>query len=293
MGFWNALFGGKELSPEDEKKLQEAKQFDLLKYDGVKALRIGQAEYAVRCFREALKLKTDDLELHDYLSQALARMGEVDEAISELNLLAESQPDNISIQLRIAQLAYIQENYDMMAVAAQRSIQMDENNAQAHYLAAEAFLGKENIVGGIAMLTKAISLKDDYADAYLLRAQTLLKMGEAEVADADASWLLHNVGAHEDVLLLKARIETAKGNADQAIKVYDLLTEVNPFSIEGFRERGKLKFDAGDKAGAEADMQKVLELDPNALADVSGDYSAEGIEERVRQAYSAVNPLGL
>ena len=80
MGFWNALFGGKELSPEDEKKLQEAKQFDLLKYDGVKAMRIGQAEYAVRCFREALKLKTDDLELHDYLSQALARMGEVDEA---------------------------------------------------------------------------------------------------------------------------------------------------------------------------------------------------------------------
>jgi len=37
----------------------------------------------------------------------------------------------------------------------------------------------------------------------------------------------------------------------------------------------------------------VLELDPNALADVNGDYSAEGIEQRVKQAYSAVNPLGL
>lgn len=292
MGFWNALFGGKELSPEDEKKLQEAKKFDLMKYDGVKAMKIGQAGYAVRCFREALKLK-EDLELHDYLSQALIRVGELGEAIDELKVLAEAEPTNPSIQLRIAQVAYMQEDYAMMKEASQQAIQLDETNAQARYLNAEACLGQGNIVGAVAMLTKAISLKADYADAYLLRAQTLLKMGEAEVADADAAWLIHNVGAHEDVLLLKARIETAKGNAEQAIKVYDLVTEVNPFAIDAFRERGKLKFDAGDKEGAEADMQKVLELDPNALADVNGDYSAEGIEQRVKQTYSAVNPLGL
>ena len=72
-----------------------------------------------------------------------------------------------------------------------------------------------------------------------------------------------------------------------------MVTEVNPFCIEAFRERGSLRLAQGDKAGAEADMQKVLELDPNLLADVSGDYSAEGIEQRVSQAYSAVNPLGL
>ena len=68
---------------------------------------------------------------------------------------------------------------------------------------------------------------------------------------------------------------------------------MNPFCIDAFRERGQLRFDAGDKKGAEADMQKVLELDPNQLADVNGEYSAEGIEQRVRQAYSAINPLGL
>ncbi len=38
MGFWNVLFGGKQLSPEEEKQEQEAKNFDLLKYDGVKAM---------------------------------------------------------------------------------------------------------------------------------------------------------------------------------------------------------------------------------------------------------------
>ena len=74
---------------------------------------------------------------------------------------------------------------------------------------------------------------------------------------------------------------------------YDQVTEVNPFSIEAYQERGQLRFNLGDKAGAEQDMQKVLELNPNALADVNGEYSAEGIEQRVRQAYSVANPLGL
>ena len=35
MGFWNMLMGGKQLSPEEEKQQQEAKKFDLLKYDEI------------------------------------------------------------------------------------------------------------------------------------------------------------------------------------------------------------------------------------------------------------------
>ena len=292
MGFLNALFGGKQLSPEEEKQEQEAKKFDLLKYDGVKAMKMGQTDYAVRCFNEALKMQ-DDLEVHDYLSQVLLQQGTMDGAMAELRALAEAEPENVQIQIRIAQVAYMQEDYTAMGEACEQAMKSEPENAQAHFLGAQARLGQQDVVGSIAMLTKAIALRDDYADAYLLRAQTLLKMGDTTSADADAQWLLEHVGDHEDVLLLKARIEATKGNADEAITIYNKVIEVNPFSIDAFRERGQLKFNAGDKAGAEQDMQMVLELDPQQLADVSGEYSAEGIEQRVRQAYSAVNPLGL
>ena len=292
MGIWNALFGGKELSAEEEKEEQEAKKFDLLKYDGVKAMKIGQTDYAVRCFREALKLH-DDLEVHDYLSQALLRLGEFNDAVSELQQLAQAEPENVSIQLRIAQVAYMAENYATMGEACERALQTDADNVEAYYLSAQSQQRQQNPVAAIAMLTKAVTLKPDFAEGYLLRGQTLLEMGDATSAANDVAWLVANVGDHEDVLLLKARTEAAQGQADDAIATYTTLTEVNPFCIEAYRERGQLRYDRGDKAGAEADMQKVLELDPNSLADVSGDYSAEGIEERVRQAYSAVNPLGL
>ena len=292
MGFLNALFGGRQLSPEEERQEQEAKKFDLLKYDGVKAMNMGQADYAVRCFNEALKLH-DDIEVHDYLSQVLLRQGELDAAVAELRTLAAAEPENAQIWTRLAQVAYMQEDYAAMGEACERAMTAEPDNAQAYFLSAQARLGGQDVVSAIAVLTKAIAMQADYADAYLLRAQTLLGMGDTASADADAQWLLAHVGNHEDVLLLKARIEAAKGNASEAISMYGRVVEVNPFCIEAFRERGQLKFDAGDKAGAEQDMQMVLELDPQQLADVSGEYSAEGIEQRVRQAYSAVNPLGL
>lgn len=292
MGFFSTLFGGRQLSPEEEKQEQEAKKFDLLKYDGVKAMKMGQADYAVRCFTEALKVH-DDLEVHDYLSQVLLRQGNLDAAMNELRTLGDAEPENAQIQIRMAQVAYMQEDYATMETVCQQATTLEPENAEPYFLHAQAMKGQQNPVGAIAMLTKAISLKEDYAEAYLLRGQTLLVMGDAASAETDADWLLEHVGDHEDVLLLKARVEAAKGQAQEAIRVYDKVVEVNPFQIDAFRERGRLRLDLGDKTGAEQDMQTVLELDPQQMADVSGEYSAEGIEQRVKQAYSAVNPLGL
>lgn len=292
MGFFSTLFGGRQLSPEEEKQEQEAKKFDLLKYDGVKAMKMGQADYAVRCFTEALKVH-DDLEVHDYLSQVLLRQGNLDAAMNELRTLGDAEPENAQIQIRMAQVAYMQEDYATMETVCQQATTLEPENAEPYFLQAQAMKGQQNPVGAIAMLTKAISLKEDYAEAYLLRGQTLLAMGDAASAETDADWLLEHVGDHEDVLLLKARVEAAKGQAQEAIRVYDKVVEVNPFQIDAFRERGRLRLNLGDKAGAEQDMQTVLELDPQQMADVSGEYSAEGIEQRVKQAYSAVNPLGL
>ena len=109
MGFWKVLFGGKDLTPEEEQQEREQKNFDLLKYDGVKALKMGQVDYAVKCFEEALKLQ-DDLEARDYLSQALIRQGTLDGAAEQLKLLAKAEPRNVALLLRLAHVAYMMED---------------------------------------------------------------------------------------------------------------------------------------------------------------------------------------
>ena len=292
MGFWKSLFGGEEQNPEEEKRDAEAKQFDLMKYDGVKAMRIGQFEYAEKCFREALKVH-EDLEIHDYLSQTLMHLNRLQESLEELLLISREQPDNQSVILQAAHVAYMLEDYAQMHSLAEQAQALDPENATAYYQMAQADLGLGDLVNGIAQLTKAIVLNENHGDARLLRSKTLLMMGDLDGAEQDANWLLEHTEDEEDVLLTVARIAHAKGNDDDALNIYNKVVDVNPFQIDAYRERGQIKFDRGDKDGAQEDMQKVLELNPNETADVNGDYSAEGVEQQVKRAYSNMNPFGI
>ena len=59
MNFLKAIFGNKEEN-EIEKSEEEAKKnFDILKYDGIRALKTHQVEYAIKCFSHALDLQED------------------------------------------------------------------------------------------------------------------------------------------------------------------------------------------------------------------------------------------
>lgn len=292
MGFWKTFLGGAEENPEEEKKNAEARNFDLLKYDGVKAMRIGQMDYAVKCFREALKIN-DDPETRDYLSQAFIRTGAFDEALAELKTIAAQAPNNIAVLMQAAHVAYMMEDYPEMKALCEQALAIDANNDGANYQMAQACLGEGDLINGIARLTKAIALNEQLGEARLLRAQTLLKMGDVKGAKEDAEWLAAHTEDQEDVLLLSARVARAEGNTDLALTIYDKMIDLNPFQLDAFRERGKTRYDLGDKKGAEEDMQKVLELNPGELEGVNGEYQAEGVEQMMKRAYSAINPFGL
>ncbi|NPD92657.1 tetratricopeptide repeat protein [Xylanibacter muris] len=292
MNLLKALFGGAEESPEEKRKNDDAKRFDMFKFDGVKAARMGNFDYAVRCYEEALKIK-DDLEVRDYLSQAFVSSDKLPEAICQLKILAAAEPENINVWIQIARVAYMAEDYDAMNDACAAAMELDSKNPHVHYLYAQAYIAAGNNINAVAMLTKAIALKPDMADACLLRGKTLLAMGDVGGASDDADLLIKEYPESEDVLMFNARVASAQGKSDEAIQLYGRVTEVNPFCADAYRERGRLKYGKGDMAGASEDMQKVMEITPGAVADISGEFSAEGVEHKVRKAYSNMNPLGL
>ena len=292
MGFLKNLFTGREENEEELKRESEAKRFDMFKYDGVKAARIGQFDYAVKCFQEALSIK-DDPETRDYLSRALLKTEHFLEAYDQLLVLSHVEPGNKRIPLNMARVAYMMEDYDRMTKALDLAAEIDPEESQVFYLRALAANGQENYVETVAMLTKALALKPFYAEAALLRGQTLLKMGDINGADDDVKTLMLLTPDGEEALMLKARVEQAEGKDDLAIETFGQVIEINPFAIDAYRERGAIRYANGDMKAAKEDMEKVLELNPNEAADVSGEYSAEGVEYKVKQAYSNVNPLGI
>lgn len=290
MNIFKALFGGKEETREERKKEEQARNFDVLKYDGVKALKMRQPAYAVQCFTHALDLK-DDLECRDYLSQALIQNNELPKAYEQLQKLSEAQPDNPRILMRMAEVAYMMEDYNVMADACEKALMIENENPLTYFFYARACRGQGDDNNAVAMLTKAISLKEDYYDAYLLRGEILFETGDVESADEDVAYLQEHVDGNEDIVLLKARIEVAKGNNEQAIDIYNKVIELNPFCVSAFRERGKARMAVGDENGAAEDMKMADELEPDL--DKDGDANAQNMEQQVKQIYKNNDPYGV
>lgn len=283
MNFFKALFGSKPKTPEEDKKETEEHNFDVLKYDGKQAMMQGNAEYAVKCLTHALKIK-DDPETRDYLSQALIRQGDLLMAYEHLQKLAETEPDNVKIYIRMANVAYMMEDYNAMSNACEKAMLVDKDMPELMYLYAQACIGLKDSPNAVAMLTKAINLREDYGDAYLLRGETLLADGKLDDAAEDVAWLMERYSETEEVLMLNGRLEKAKGDSDRAMATFNSVIELNPFSIDAYRERAAIKMEQGDKEGYDEDMQKIQEMTP--------ENDEEDIEEKTRQAYKNSNPFG-
>lgn len=243
MNIFKALFGGRSSQAEEKK---EEKNFEVLKYDGVRALKMQQFGYAVQCFLHALELNSTDLECRDYLSQAYIAMGDMEKAYEQLQSISTACPDNVAVLTRLADVAYMMEDYAAMADACAKAIEVDEADPQALYLYAKAYRGLGDVPNAVAMLTKALDKYDDFEAARLLRGETLLANGDVEEAGKDADELLKRIGANEDVLMLNARVAKAMGDMEKAEQTYCGVLDVNPFSVDAFAERAEVRRQLGN-----------------------------------------------
>lgn len=307
MGFFKNLFAGKQTNPENEKQ----KNFEIFKYDGMRAQRMGRLDYAVKCFSEALNLQ-EDFETMGYLAQVYTQTNEHDKARSLLERMVTLEPSHVPTLLTLANLCFAMEDYPKMKEAAQRAIEVEAGNAAAHFLLGRAVQGDGDPIMGIAHLTKAISLQDDFTEARLLRAESLLHMRQYSEMAEDIEALLAQNQEEESALLLRGRLHEATGKIAEAEADYRTVTELNPFNEQGFlhlgklyierkqyteaitvldeaielnpdstqayHERGRAKLLNGDKDGSLADMTKALELNPEDTKKMTGTFDNNGTQ---------------
>lgn len=280
MNFFKKLFGSQNTSEE----VKEEKNFDVLKYDGVRALRMQQFDYAAKCFVHALELNADDLECRDYLSQAYISLGDMQNAYTQLMAISAAQPNNVAVLLRMADVLYMTEDYAAMAEVCEKALQLDSENIMTYYIYAKAYKGLNDLDAAVAMLSKAIDRREDFDAARLLRGNVLLEKNQTAEAAIDADNLYQRIEENEDVLLLKARVEKALGNLKEAEKVYTKAIDFNPFLIEAYKERSEVRSALGDTAGAKEDQTRVDEMEQDIP------QPTEGIEENIKKKMQQMDP---
>lgn len=316
--FFKSFFSGKPEDPESEKQKTAKKNFEIFKYDGLRAQRMGRPDYAIKCFTEALAIE-EDFETLGYLSQLYIQLSELDKAREILDRMVELEPTLTGTYLTIANVCYMQENYQEMEAAARKAIELEEGNAMAHYLLGKAAQGANNDLMTIGHLTKAIVLKDDFIEARLLRAEALLKMNQLKESAEDIAAVLAQNPDDEAAILLHGKLKEAEGNPEEAEADYRNVADVNPFNEQAYlylgqlfitqkklpeaialfdeaielnpnfgaayHERGRAKLLNGDKEGSIEDMKKALEINPKEGENVNGQFN--------NQESASTNVLGL
>ena len=307
--FFKSFFSGKSATSESEKQKNNQKNFEIFKYDGLRAQRMGRPDYAVKCFTEALAIE-EDFETMGYLSQLYIQMGETEKARTLLEKMAVIEPDMTNTFLNLANVCYVQEDYKAMEEAANKAIAIEEGNAVAHFLLGKACKGLNDDLMTIAHLTKAISLKEDFIEARLMRAQVLVKMHQYKEAMEDIDAVLAQDQEEETAILLRGKVEESNQQEEKAEADYKLVTEINPFNeqaylylgqlfinqkklseaislfdeaieltpnfAEAYKERGRAKLLNGDKDGSVEDMKKSLELNPKDGSSLNGEFKNLG-----------------
>lgn len=291
MNILKAIFGSGSSNDKGENDESRERDFDVVKYDGVRAMRSGKPDYAIQCFIYALGMK-EDLEVRDYLSQVYISSRRLTEAMEQLQAIAAVRPDNVNVCLRMANVAYMMEDYDAMADAASKAMAVDGQDTTAICLYARAERGLGEIDEAIATLTKAIELDGDCAEARLQRGECFLATGNCKGAMDDVDKLLKSHPDSEDVLLLKAKAELAVGDKVAAVEWYGRVINVNPFSLSAYKGRGELLRDMGKDDDAAEDMSKAAELEQQNTAISSAGQASEGIEDKLNKQYKAQNPYG-
>ena len=299
MGIFSSLFGG-------SKKTEEEKNFDILKYDGIRAMRIGKLTYALKCFEEATAIQ-EDLETMQHQANTYIRVNRMDDARQLMNRMTEIASDQPLVFQSLASLCYMQEDYKGMDEACRKALALNDQDPATYFLSAKAAVGLSNGIQAIAMLTKAIMLNEEFVEAYQMRAEILWTMRQVKDANEDIEKLLSMNPEDENALLLKGEILAVSGEEekalelidqvlalnpfsekayilkgsyflakqafDKALGVYDEALEINPNFAQAYHERGRVKLAKGDKQGSMEDMKRAIELSPENGANINGEYN--------------------
>ena len=105
MGLFKSLFGGNN-TPETEKEKNDKKNFEILKYDGIRAQRMGKLPYAIKCFEEAVAIN-DELETLSLLATAYTQANRLDDARITLDRMATKDPEQVNTFLALAGILHI------------------------------------------------------------------------------------------------------------------------------------------------------------------------------------------
>jgi tetratricopeptide (TPR) repeat protein len=163
------------------------------------------------------------------------------------------------------------------AAAAAAEHQRQENEVQSKHLVEQAneLARKNQFAEAMGLLEEALTQNPENAFAYSQKAKILFSLGDRKEAKEAILRAVELQPYQPDFLYVKGVILEHEENLDEALGIFQEVTEINPREADAYFEIGKIRLQQGYKDAARAAFRKAAELDPG-----EPEYrkAAEGIE---------------
>ena len=235
-----------------------------LKFDALRALKIGEVDFAIRALRTSLE-EIDDPECRLYLAQALQRKPDLAGSMAELSTILEAYPDYPMALYEATKVANGLDQHSETIAYAERALATELETAQQaelYRMKAQAQLALGESEQALATIDQALQLTDEVPLYWLLKVKALIALERWEEALAVALETAEKFPEEERAYLYEGLITYHEDDKEHAERAFRQVVETDPFNVEGYMHLTHLVEELRGKEAAADEMEQALEMIP-------------------------------
>lgn len=264
-----------------------------LKFDALRALKIGEVDFAIRALHTSLE-EIDDPECRLYLAQALQRKPDLAGSMAELTTILEAYPDYPMALYEATKVSNGLDQHSETIAYAERALATELETAQQaelHRMKAQAQLALGESEQALATIDQALQLTDEVPLYWLIKVKVLIALERWEDALAVALETAEKFPEEERAYLYEGLITYHEGDKERAERAFRQVVETDPFNVEGYMHLTHLVEELRGKEAAANEMEQALDMIPQPTRALL-DYAALLYKECDRtEQYEGVQQL--
>ncbi len=219
-------------------------------------------------------------------------LGKLDDAIKDAEKASDLQPDNAEIFVLLGKIKIQKREFRQAIITLKKALELNNDCDFAHTFLGGAYifinkkdeaenelkqvtkpiketyyyLGKVHFANGdydksIDALKNALSIDENYIEAYFQRIQVFRELNEIEKAIADLQIIIALQPDRIENILLSAKLNKLNKNMKACVRDYNKALQLNPENVEALFELGLLSSKTKNYEIAMMYFLRVVELD--------------------------------
>ncbi|MFH1824057.1 MAG: tetratricopeptide repeat protein [Candidatus Firestonebacteria bacterium] len=239
-----------------------AKAFNSL---GIAYNEVKKYDNAILCFNNAVKIKSDYLEVYNNRGIAYFNKRDYNKAISDYETAKKITPDIAEVYKNLGDVYGEIGEFEKAILEYGQGISLKPNNAEFYNDIGIVYSRKGDYENAIFNFDKSISLNPNLSSAYNNKGITNSKIGEYDKAISDYTRAIILEPDRAEFYNNRGIVYGHKKEYNKALEDYSVAIKLRPDSAEYYNNRGVLYTNMEEYEKAILDYNKAIKLNPNYL----------------------------